>query len=78
MERRLIALVLVLLAGCSMYACAVQTPIVTKPFITCRLSDGKALLEKAVANQSATQGLGVGEELPEADVLCAPLKKTTP
>lgn len=39
-----------------------------KPFLTCRTADARA-----VVNQGY-MGLGIGQEIPDADALCAGLK----
>jgi hypothetical protein len=62
--RPFVLLSLVALAGC------VAQPI-TKPFVVCRVSDGRALIEQGIANPSSGAGAGLAQELPDADKLCA-------
>jgi len=58
---------LLLLALGSLTGCAS-----IKPYIVCELGSGKALVQQGI------MGIGVGQELKDADSLCSPLKSTTP
>ena len=39
------------------------------PYLTCKVSDGKAIVNQGY------MGLGIGQEIPDADSKCAALKK---
>lgn len=41
-----------------------------KPYIVCELGTGKALVQQGI------MGIGVGQELKDADSLCSPLKSS--
>lgn len=40
-----------------------------KPYVVCKVADGKAQVQQGV------MGIGVGQELPDADPLCAGVRK---
>ena len=42
-----------------------------KPYIVCELGSGKALVQQGI------MGIGVGQELKDADSLCSPLRSTS-
>jgi uncharacterized lipoprotein YehR (DUF1307 family) len=61
--KKLFSIVVLLVAGVSLNGCA-SVP----PYLTCRVSNNKAIVNQGYA------GLGIGQDIPDADIMCAALR----